>query len=225
LPLFHCLQDSLLIFSIRELTSQITLSPAGKITVFDSYRITNNSPTNIASLKLALPLNAADIAMNDEFGRTIATLALTSAGNTRFVNTTFISTISSGTSTLITAEYTLPRVSVQVPHFTFTLDLFPDFDYYVETATVTFILPEGAILIDPQLSSVDTSSSLTRGMFQETFSITRKGVSRINQAVHSQDTLQITYAYNYLWVSFRPTIWMWTIVSDWKRNCSHLEES
>jgi hypothetical protein len=216
---------SLQIINIKELNRQITISPAGDITAFDSYRFTNNLPTSLSSLEVGLPLDASNIVVRDEFGRALTTDVLTSSGNTRLVNATFISSIGSGASTQLTAEYNLPRVSSeQAPQFTLNFNLFPDFDYYVDEATVTFVLPEGARFIAPQISSIDNSSSLIRNIFQETLSISREGVSKIDYAVPSEDVLQITYDYNPLWLSFRPTIWMWilaavgcVVVAVWRR--------
>jgi hypothetical protein len=221
---FSLPSGSLQIINIKELNRQITISPVGDIVAFDSYRITNNSPNRLGSLEIGLPLDASNIVARDEFGRILTTDVLTSSGNTRLVNVTFISSITTGTSTQLTAEYTLPSVSEQVPHFTLNFDLFPDFDYYVDVATVTFVPPEGARFLAPQLSSIDTSTSLTREIFQETLSVSREGVSKVDYAVPSEDVLQIAYDYNPLWLSFRPTVWMWTlavvgcvVVAVWRR--------
>ena len=219
---FSLPQGSLQIITLKELNRQIIIGPAGDIVASDSYSITNNSPSSLGSLKIGLPLDASNIVAGDEFGRTLTTDVLTSSGNTHFVNVTFISSIPSGTSTQLVAEYTLPRASA-TPHFTLNVELFPEFDYYVEAAAVTFVPPEGARFIEPQLSAIGFSS-LIREIFQETLSISREGVSKIDYAVVSEDVLQITYDYNPLWLSFRPTLWIWTlavigcvIVAVWKR--------
>jgi hypothetical protein len=125
----------------------------------------------------------------------------------------------------LSAEYSLPSVSSgQTNRFTLNFVLFPDFNYYVDEATVTFVPPEGARFLSPQLSSLDPTSSLIREIFQETLTISREGVSYIDNVVPSEDVLQITYDYNPLWLSFRPTLWMWTlavvgsvILAVWRR--------
>jgi hypothetical protein len=208
---FSLSSGSIQIITLKELNRQIKINPVGDIVVFDSYRITNNGASSLLSLKIGLPLDASNIVARDEFGRILTPNFVNSNGNTRFVNFTFISTISSSVSTLLTAEYTLPSVSSETSYFSLDFDLFPDFDYYVEAAKVTFVPPEGARLIAPQLSSIDSSSSLIRDIFQETFSISREGVSKIDSAVPSEDVMQIEYTYNPLWLSFRPALWMWTL--------------
>jgi hypothetical protein len=213
------------IINIKELNRQIMMNPVGEVAASDSYRITNNALTSINSLQVTLPLEASNIVARDEFGRILTTSNLNGNGNTRLVNVTFISALASGQSALLTAEYNLPSVSSeQAPLFTLDFDLFPDFDYYVDTATVTFVLPEGARLLSPQLSSIGTSSSLTREVFQESLTIRREGVSRVDSAVLSENGLQVTYDYNPLWLSFRPTVWVWAlavvgtvVVAFWRR--------
>jgi hypothetical protein len=208
---FPLSSGSLRIISIKELNRQITINPVGDVTASDSYRITNKAPDSIDSLQVTLPLEASKVVARDEFGRKLTTDLLNGNSATRLVNVTFISSLASGQSTLLTAEYTLPHVSSeQAPQFTLNFDLFPDFDYYVDTATVTFVPPEGARLLSPQLSSIDSSLSLNREIFQESLSIKREGVSKVDSAVLS-DVVQVTYDYNPLWLSFRPTVWVWAL--------------
>ena len=221
---FSLSSGSLRIMDVKTLDRQITISPLGDISAFDNYRITNNSPNSLGSLELGLPLDASNVVVRDQFGRVLTTDVLSGSGNTRLANVTFISAVASGTSTLLTAEYSLPRVSEQSPHFELSFELFPDFNYYVESARITFILPEGARFLSPQRSSIDPSLSLIRKTFQETLSLSREGVSRVNYAVLSNDVLDITYDYSPLWLSFRPSVWVWTlavigcaVVAFWRR--------
>jgi hypothetical protein len=211
--------------NIKELNRQVTISPDGEITASDTYRITNKSPSDIASLSIGLPLDASNVIVRDEFGRVLTSYVLSSSGSTRVLNVTLISSLTNGASTgPLTAEYNLPSVSEQEPHFALDFNLFPDFNYYVDAAKVTFVLPEGARFLSPQLSSIDPSSSLAREVFQETLLVSRKGVSKVDYAVPSENVLQITYDYNPLWLSFRPTLWVWAlavvgcgVIAFWKR--------
>jgi hypothetical protein len=216
---------SLQIININKLDRQVTISPIGDVAVSDSYRITNNSTASIGSLKISLPFDASNVVARDEFGRSLTTEVTTSNDNTRFVNVTLTSPLNSGASTQVSADYTLPSASSgQTTRFTLNFDLFPALNCYVNEATVTFVPPEGAKFLEPQLSSLDPSSSLTREIFQETLSINREGISNIDDAIPSEGILQISYDYNPLWLSFRPTLWMWTlavvgtvIIAVWRR--------
>jgi hypothetical protein len=221
---FSLPSGSLQIVNIKEVDRRITISPAGEIMAFDSYRITNNSPDSLSSLEIGLPLDASNVVVRDEFGRILTTDVLTDSGGTLLANVTFISSVATSASTILKAEYSLPRVAEQSPHFTLDLNLFPDFDYYVEKASVTVVPPEGARFLAPQLSSLDSSSSLIRETFQETLSISKEGVSKVDSAVPSEEALQVVYDYNPLWLSFRPSLWTWTldvigcvVVAVWKR--------
>jgi hypothetical protein len=213
------------IVDIKNLDRVITMSPVGDLVASDRYRIVNSATSSISFFGVYLPLDASNIVGRDEFGRSLAVELLGSGIKMQLVNVTFILPLNSGGSTLLTVEYTLPSVSPkQTTRFALDLDLFPYFHYYVDKASVTIIPPEGARFLTPQLSSLDPSSSLIREIFQETLSISREGVSYIDYAVPSEDVLQITYDYNPLWLSFRPTLWMWTlavvgtvVVAVWRR--------
>jgi hypothetical protein len=219
---FSITGGSLQIITIKELNRQITIDPAGDILTYDSYRLKNESPSSLGSLKIGIPLEASNLVVRDEFGRILTTTTLSSSDNTRYFNLTLISSVLGGGSTSLTAEYSLPSVP-PAASFTLDFDLFPDIDYYVEVAEVTFIPPEGARFLSPTRSEIDTSTVLVREAFQETLSITRTGVSRISSVV-LPDVIRVKYDYSPLWLSFRPTIWIWilaaigsVVVVFWKR--------
>jgi hypothetical protein len=91
------------------------------------------------------------------------------------------------------------------------LDPFPDFNIYIDDAAVTFVLPEGARFLSPQRESIGSSSSLVREVFQETLIIRQEGVSEKMYSVLFENGLRITYEYNPLWLSFRPSLWALTV--------------
>jgi hypothetical protein len=197
---------------IKELDRTITISPLGNIAASESYSIFNNSPNTVGSLAVSVPTTASNIVWKDDLGNTLTAADLISSSSMHLVNVTFISTLNASESTTVTAEYTLPSLSPEkTTHFALNLDLFPYLDYYVDKASVTIVPPEGARFLTPQLSSIDPSLSLNRGIFQETLSINREGVSYVDEVFPSQNTLQVTYEYNPLWLSFGPTLWVWAL--------------
>ncbi len=222
---FALSSSDLRIISVKELNRQITIGPAGDITASDRYLITNNSPVIPGSLKVSVPAEAATIVARDEFGRILATETLNSVGDTRLVNITFVSSLAIGQSALLTVKYNLPKISsAQAPRYAFDFNLFPDFEYFVDSASVTFNIPEGARFVEPQLEIINPSTSLVREVFQETLTIMQEGVSKVDNVVLSEDNLHIVYDYNPLWLSFRPTVWIWTLavigavfVAVWRR--------
>ena len=194
---------------ISQLNRQITIEPTGKVTALDSYHIINNSPSTMTFFVLDLPDNASNIVVKDESGTVLATSILSTNRDILLANATLTTTLASGQSTIITASYNLPSATIQGSQYTLSdFKLFPDFNYYVDHATFTFNPPEGATIITPQLSSLDSSSSLTRNSFQDTLTITRDGISYVDYGLPESSTVQLSYNYNPVWVSFRPTLWV-----------------
>jgi hypothetical protein len=213
------------LLTMKQLNRQITLGAAGELSSIDTYRFTNDSPSTMSSLEVGLPVTASDVVARDEFGRILTTSTFSTSETTSNLNVTLISSLAGGESSKLSVSYNLPSASSQQGSM-FSLDfvLFPAFDYYVNEATVTFVPPEGARFATPNLSELDTSSSLKREIFQETLSVTREGVSYVDYEVYSEDVLQVTYDYNPLWLSFRPTMWVWllaivgvVVVAVWRR--------
>lgn len=212
---FSLSKDGIQIISIKQLTRQVEINAIGEIKVSDRYRITNNSTaSSISSLKVGLPLAASNVAVKDEFGRTLTTNIQADNSSAQFVTVTLASPLNSGVSTFLSVSYTMARAtSEQNALFTLNFDLYPSLNCYIDKVAVTFILPEGARFKEPPLSSIETSSSLIRETFQETLTINREGVSKIEHEVPLEDTVQIKYEYNLLWASFRPTIWVWALMA------------
>jgi hypothetical protein len=195
---------------VKSLSRTVTVYPAGEIRVSDVYSITNNSPETIASLQLDLPRSASDVGGRDEFGRNLKASTLSGTGPVAQTSLTLLSSISSGETFSIILEYGLPNAPIeQTTRFTFDLDLFPVASYFVDEATVLIAPPEGAHFVAPQLSTLDPSISVNREFFQETLQIKREEVSYVDRTVPAETELQINYDYNMLWLSFRPTMWVW----------------
>lgn len=213
------------LIDINTFDRKIWVSPAGGMQSSDSYRITNTASESLDSVRIVLPSDTEEAVVRDEFGRVLTTEILTTVGVNPLVNVTFMTPLPSDSSSTLTVEYKLSEIfSTNDSGLELDLDLFPEFSYYVDAATVTLILPEGARFLSPSLSSIDPSSSLTREIFQETLTVSREGVSKKEYDVFSECVMQISYSYNPLWLSFRPTLWMWTlaavgavVVAIWRR--------
>ena len=109
-------------------------------------------------------------------------------------NATLTTPLASAQSTIITASYNLPSATIQGSQYTLSnFKLFPDFNYYVDQATFTFNPPEGATITTPQVSSLDSSSTLTRNSFQDTLTITRDGISYVDYALPESNTVQLAF--------------------------------
>ena len=195
--------------NIDQLNRQITLDPTGKVSASDSYHLTNNATTTMTSFILNLPSTASNIVVKDEFGRTLTTSTSTSsAHDVLLANATLVTYLATDQSASITAIYDLPSAIIQGSQYILNnFKLFPDIYYFVEHASLTFTPPEGATIITPKLSSLDTSSIVTRSTFQDSLTINRDAVSYVDYGLPQSNTVQFSYDYNPVWVSLRPTFW------------------
>ncbi len=200
---------SIQLTDISQLNRQITIDPTGKVTSSDSYHIINNSTLAMKAFTLNLPINAANVIVKDESGTELTTSFSSVSTGILLANSTLTTPLASGQSDTITASYNLPSATIQGSQYTLSdFKLFPDFYYYVDRASFTFNPPEGATIITPQLSSLGSSSTLTRNTFQDTFTITRDDISFVDYSLPEGNTLQLSYNYNPVWVSFLPTLWV-----------------
>jgi hypothetical protein len=109
---------------------------------------------------------------------------------------------------LLSAQYNLPSATLQGANYILSdFKLFPKFIYYVNQATITFTPPEGATIVSPQASSLDSTSTLTRQTYQDSLTISKDGLSYVDYLVPQQNTIQLSFDYNPVWISLRPTFW------------------
>jgi hypothetical protein len=195
--------------TISNLKRQIAVDPSGKVSVSDNYRITNNSTAAMNSFVLNVPLDATNVVVKDDVGRTLTSVLGNAAnGNALAANATLVTFLISGQSTSITAQYNLPNVKIEDSTYVLAdFKLFPDVDYYVEHLEAVFVPPEGATIVTPTLASLDSSSTLTRDTFQDTLTVTRDGISNIDYTAPIEKSIQLSYDYSPVWSSFRPTLW------------------
>ena len=195
--------------TLSQLNRQIDIDPTGKVSVSDVYHMTNNSPITLTSFVFDLPTDATNIIIKDEFGRELTTNSGNIVRDILLANATLVTFLATGQSGIITINYNVPSAAVEGSKYVLSdFKLYPDIYYYVNSATFTFNPPEGASIVTPQLSSLDSSSSLTRASFQDTLTITRDGISYIDYGLSGGNNIQLAYNYNPVWVSFLPTVWV-----------------
>jgi len=211
---FQLTSDDIQLFIVEEFKREISVGSFGEVFVSDSYYIRNNSPKQMTSVKVALPPNASNVRVEDEFGRKMTFNAITSTVSLSLP-------VESGKSTRFIVRYDLPQKASRELSFIF----FQEINYYIENALITITLPEGAKILPPSLSlsSKGTSTSWTYGVsrdvFQEKIAATMQGILSLDSP-----TISFKYEYNPLWLAFRPTLWVWAmavlgcaIVAVWKR--------
>jgi hypothetical protein len=206
---FQVPTGTLQLSTISNLNRQITIDPNGKVTSTDSYRITGNSLTSASSYVISLPVEGANLIVKDQFGGVLPnSLAGSATGNMQLANVTLITFLGNGQTQTLVAKYDLPSARIQGSNYVLSdFKLFPDTSYYINQATITFDLPEGATIVSPQANQITTTSSLTRGTYQDTLTITENGISHVNYLTPQQNAIELSYNYSPVWVSFRPTFW------------------
>ena len=215
---FSLTDNEIQLFDVKGLESEVSISGTGEMEGSDSYYITSESNASISSIEIILPPNASGSSVQDQFGRTMMTKdalrnAMTDEKTNRYT-ITFTSPLESYRSTRFTVKYNLPgnyTTQIGTNNFNITFPLFRNVNYYIEWASVTFVLPEGARISSFKTTLTGSAYNVARGVFQETVTINRRDISYLENVLPSENVLQIVYEYNPLWLSFRPTLWMWAL--------------
>ena len=194
--------------TVTTMDHQITIDQTGKVNAVDTYHITNDA-SMLSAFVLSLPLEAQNIAVSDGVGKSLSFVTSTSvANNLKLANATVSTFLAKGQTTTLIARYELPSATIQGSNYVLpNFQIFPRFSYYVNQATATFTPPEGATIVTPQASELSESSTLTRSTYQDVLSITHLGLSYVDYLTPEPRILQLSYNYNPIWVSFRPTFW------------------
>ena len=193
--------------TISSLNRQINIDPTGTASVVDSYRIVGNTASSVGSFVFSLPVQASNVVVRDQFGNSLSTYQAT-GNDVLLVNATLTSFISKDQTAPLTVEYNLPGASLQGSQYVLSdFQLFPNFQYVVQQATMTFNPPEGATIVTPEVSTLDAASTLTRSTYQDTLTVSKASLNYVDYLAPEQNTIQLAYSYNPVWVSFRPTFW------------------
>jgi hypothetical protein len=214
---FSLTGETMHLFDITELDREVSINGIGEIEGSDSYSITSKSSDNINTVEVTLPPNASGPNAEDQFGRSMSAPSPVSQ-ETNTYSVSFTLPLESLESTRFTVKYDLSSqeyVETQggVSNFNVSPLLFQYVNYYVEQASVNLVLPEGARALNPENTLIGTAYSITRSVFQETLSINRQDVSLLESAIPSENVLQVEYQYDPLWLSFRPTLWVWALAT------------
>jgi len=205
---FLSTDDAIQIVDIEELEREIRISGTGEVECSDTYRITNQASNEIGSIEIILPQNASRVSAHDQLGRKLEIGETEQADGYKV---TFASPLRIEGSDVFTVRYYLPSegyIEQGGPKsFDFRFLLFQHLNYYVNRSSVTFVLPEGAKMLSFEKDSFGGSYSVARDVFQERLTVNRQGVLWLDSFI-----VEIEYEYDLLWLSFRPTLWMWALV-------------
>ncbi|MDI6903983.1 MAG: hypothetical protein QMD13_00595 [Candidatus Bathyarchaeia archaeon] len=206
---FSLTGDEIQLFDIKELRREVRINGIGEIEGSDSYYIKSKMHKEINSIEIILPPNASNPTAQDQFGRKIPKPVQIDEKTNRYRITFTLPLKSYNSTTRFTVKYYLPReVYIKQEgssNFDFTSPLLQHVNHYIEKLSVTFVLPEGA-KVSSENASVSGVCSTMRGVFQEAVTINRQGVFSLDSF-----NVKISYEYTPLWLSFRPTLWMWAL--------------
>ncbi|MCW3993809.1 MAG: hypothetical protein NWE85_04505 [Candidatus Bathyarchaeota archaeon] len=206
---FSLTEDAMQIVDIKELKREIKISGTGEIEGSDSYRITNKAPQGTSFFEIILPQNASNPSAYDQLGRG---LKVDATGKANRYQVSLASPLKTEESAVFTVRYYLPGECCieqkEGKNFDLAFPLFQHLNYYIDQSSVTFVLPEGAKMLSFENASVAGSYSVTRDVFQEMLTVNREGVFWLDSF-----SVGITYEYDFLWLSFRPTLWMWALAT------------
>jgi len=208
----------------NEITKEITLDEWGRIFCSESYRLTNKGAMNITSLKIRVPQDAYDISAQDKTSGVSLSVSPEIGNATAPTNATisFETPIQENAESTFILTYWLPwknyvnQLSWRDHNLSLTFFEQQNFDWIIRKLTTTITLPEGAEfilpenyrLVIPESLRSKAYSSLQKNAFQETLIFSFYNVTPF-------DNLNFSLSYGYLifWASFRPTLWMGTIVA------------
>jgi hypothetical protein len=211
---FSLTEGELQLFDINKLERKVEINGVGEIEVSDSYRITSKSPANIGYVEVVLPANASNLRAEDQFGRKMPDLELVDAERNNY-KVTFSLPLKSYNSTVFAVKYSLlSQVYINMREGAYDFDLSPllfqNVNYYIKQASLSLVLPEGARIRSPENTLMGVSYGITRSIFQETVTIGMEGVTYLESVIPSEN-VSLMYEYNPLWLSFRPTLWIWAL--------------
>jgi hypothetical protein len=199
--------DRIQIVDVARVKREIAISEYRDIEGSDTYQITNRGQNEISHFEVFLPFNASNPSAEDQFGRKGEMQQIPESTSRYLINLTKL--IKNGESSNFIVKYLLSSdllVQKGVNSFSLNLSLFRREDYYINDASIAFILPEGAEVVSLENNLAGDVYSVGRSVFQETVTIDRQGITAWDNL-----SIGITYEYNPLWLSFRPTVWMWAL--------------
>ena len=216
------LPDNLIqIADVVQLKREVSVNEFGEAVGADTYEIVNRAQKKLSYFEVFIPMNASDPRAEDQFGRPKNMISTDPNTNRYSVNFT----LETGKDQL--TRFTI-RYRLHSSHLTsrgtntlgLNLPLFQNENYYLSQVAVTFMLPEGARVLNLENNLAGDIFSIGRNIFSETVTVSKSSVI-------ASDSLGvgIVYEYNPLWISFRPALWLWAfsivgsmaVIVAWKK--------
>jgi hypothetical protein len=201
---------SLQLSQVATLNREVTISPAGVLTAIDTYKIINNSPEAMSTFQLGIPLYASNIVVKDSFGSALSFIGPLISGSYQRLNVSLPSPLAEGQSLSLVAQYTGKEVIESGEYYLVAAEVFPYFEYYVDSATVNYYLPAGANLLSPSVKDTEQVTLTSQGN-QQILTVSAQGISFQdssipNDGIISYGVIALGYSYNIIWSSLEATV-------------------
>ena len=195
------------VVTIDDLERHAEVDGQGNIFVTYIYAITSKTPQTVAGILLSLPSGASNVTAYNAQGNSIASTLANE--NTTTYSVSFGFSLQQGNSTQFKLTYFLPSSNylnkTGISDFDLNLPITKGLDRVAGKLTFKISLPEGASIKEyPSIKEY----GLQKEALQEAILL-----SAYNVSSYSNLELRMTYVYSVFWASFRPTLWMTTIVA------------
>ncbi|HSV50032.1 MAG TPA: hypothetical protein VLH35_06920, partial [Candidatus Acidoferrales bacterium] len=193
--------------TIISLNRDISIDVTGTVKAVDTYQFMSNTSAFLSFYVFGLPADAKNINVKDSSGTTLAT-SISTGNDLLLANVTFASLVTRRQITTITVNYDLPGATLEGSEYVLSdFQLFAKYRYAVQSATMTFTLPEGATIITPSIADLESSSTLTRNAYRDILTVTANDTSYVDYLAPQENTIQLSYTYNPVWVSLSATFY------------------
>jgi hypothetical protein len=197
------------IFDATDVKRDVALDEWGRISVSDSYALTNKAIWNLTSITVLLPQGAYNVYARDLLGN-VHGITPEDTNRTGYVSAQIPlkTELKEGSTTEFIISYTLPWSNYITHRSTSEFELSFNFlenpDLTVRELRTTVTLPKGA-----NLRSSSTTPNIVKGnVFQETVTYTFSNVTPFRDL-----SFDIRYDHPPFWASFYPTLWMGVLVT------------
>lgn len=195
--------DNFVCFSVNSLSRTTTVDAEGHVTVSELFTLKSETVHAVDSIRLQVPSDAANLSSFDEQGKKVSSSLFESQTPTYEISLSLVENQSRAIQLAYSLSDENRLVQLKEQSYMLNSSLFENLRVLPNTFSSKFVFPEGAeIQLFPQ-----ETFSVQRGVFQDVLSLSLSNVTWLQNEQWS-----FTYSYVIFWASFRPTLWMTTMV-------------
>ncbi len=198
------------LLSVNEVKRSIELSGLEQIKVVDMYVMASRSD-NLGEVTINLPIGAFDVSASTELGDIPSSDLKSTQGSTHTTLGIIFSTpFAENEEARFAVSYQLPWKDYVTTEdwkkFKTTLTVLESPEWTIRKLTVNMNLPEGAVLLT--IPSAAGLSNIENGAYRSSLSLSLQNATRFDDL-----SMGLEYERVVFWDSFRPTLWIGSIVT------------